>query len=269
MPESTLNLDQFDLEAEVADFAGYGLGPHFGQAKWDEIKQNRIDRSVKSGLRMVYFTREMEGVPGAYDWSFLRPTSHLTLANGTNLVRLPDDCGGLSGSIIPASTSGEAEFSVAITGYSEVYGARGRQSSAVGRPAMAYCEAIRGVAQDRSSRYQLQVYPTADRDYSLQVWYYLLPDATSTSLPFVYGGAAHAETFKSAVRAAYERDFDNVMNGPEWMRFLEQLRASIAYDRKFKPLTIGQNRDRSDDYGYGIRHGCQTIDFFVNGVPLQ
>lgn len=268
MPESTLTLDQFQLEAEVGDYAGYGLGARFENRAWTTDQQSRITRSVHSGLRSVYFTQEMEGIPGAYEWSFLRPTSELTLAEDSSSLLLPDDFGGIQGDIIPASTSGESQFPIAITGPGELYKARSLSSDCTGRPMMAFVEAIKGTSLTKSNRYRLQVYPIADQDYTLRVWYYLLPNATSASLPHVYGGAAHAETFKWACKAAYAMDFEP--GNPETPvtvgRFVERLRASIAYDRRFKPVTIGRNRDYSDDVGCYEPHLLNEIAFDVNGV---
>ncbi len=270
MPEPTLNLPRKELHSQIGDFAGYGFGPDFGDAEWSDTQFLRIRRSTDAGLRMFYFTREMEGVPGAYSWSFLRPTSTITLASGATMALLPDDFGGLETKVIPASTSGESEFGIPVVGVGEMYTARAASPNRVGRPQMAAIEPMRGVSPEESSRYTLQIDPTSDADYTLQIWYFLLPDALTTIRPWVYGGAAHAETIKAACRAAYERDYDGGGNGAEWQRFVEQLRASIAYDRRLKPLTIGRNRDMSDGYEFPWNQhdhdANETMPFLVNGI---
>lgn len=261
--ESGLTLSQFDLEAEVGSFAGHGLGERFGDPEWPDDVQRDITRAVKSGLRLVYFTQELPGIPGGYSWSFLQPTSEIAISSGVETVPLPDDFGGILGDVIPIGSSGTAYTPVPIVGPGQLYQARALSSTQTGRPTMAMIEPLRGTTPQRGNRYQMRVWPIPDGDYTANVWYYLLPNATSDSLPFVYGGAAHAETFKAACRASWELDMDNT-RGPEWERFVERLRTSIAIDRRNKPLVLGPNLDRSDG-DYDDLHNGRTV-FTVNGV---
>lgn len=268
--ESTLTLNLYDLEAEVGDYAGFGIGARFKETAWSENQESRISRAVNSGVRNVYYTQEMEGVPARYDWSFLRPTSTVSLGSGDTTVPLPDDFNGMLSDSIPASGSGEYHWPIAIVGLGDLYRARSTASTTTGRPCMAYVEPIKGTAPDRSGRYRLQVYPTSDQAYSLQIWYEVAPNALTDALPFLYGGPALSECFKAAVRSSYERDFDNLPpTAPEQTNFRIQLRAAIAGDRKFKPISAGYCGDRSDDrYGWdgGQVHGIYGIPFYLNGV---
>src|SRR5450755_2360306 len=144
MPESTAGMSNTDLQSEVGSFAGYGVGAAFGDSDWDDSQQLRIDRCVRAGCRMVYFTREMEGVPGGYSWSFLKPTSQISLSAGASAITLPDDFGGLESNLIPASGSGESEFTIAVCGAGEIYRERSMAPNNTGRPRIACIEAKRG-----------------------------------------------------------------------------------------------------------------------------
>lgn len=266
--ESTLALDKFQLEAEIGRSAGFGRGERYGSNAWDEDQLDDIAISLDSGLRMVYFTSPIPpDVPASYDWTWFQPTANITLPAGQETIPAPADFGGLNGRIIPASTDGSVQFPVAVVGREHLYGARASGSTSTGRPRMLYIEPKKGVQPGKSSRYQFQVFPIPDQEYTLQVWYYTIPDAPTEMLPYVYGGAPHAETFKAAVRAAYERYCLNIPAGPEMLIFVDRLRASVAYDRKFKPVTLGPNLDRSD-YGWdwNPHHRQDFVPLYVNGV---
>lgn len=273
--ESTLAIDKFMLESEAGDSAGFGPGKRFGGREWDADQTRLIDRSVNSGLRNVYFTTEIVDargkvvVPSAYDWTWFQPTSTIVLPEGEQTIPTPADYGGLNGRIIPASSDGSMQFPVAVVGREALFGMRNTSPDSTGRPSMIYVETLKSMQPGRSNRYQFQVYPIPDADYTLQVWYYTTPNAPTEMLPFVYGGATHAETFKAAVRAAYERYCLNIKDGPEWATFEERLIASVAADRRFKPVTIGPNIDRSDwnEFDYNPHYQRDFVPLTVNGVP--
>lgn len=267
--ESTLSTDLYRLQAEVGDSAGFGRGPRFGQDEWDDVQKGQIDASVETGLRWVYYTLEVLGpggevmIPADYDWSFMAPKRTLTLESGANEVLLPDDFGGLRGTIIPVAL-GRCFYTVRIVGEQDLYTRRNNAPSQTGPPQLAYVEWIPGTTIQHGQRAKLSVYPTADQDYPLQVWYDVLANALSSALPYVYGGAAHAETFLAAVRAAYEQKYKSGGDGREQAKFVERLRASVQRDRKFKPVHIGKNLDRSDGAYYGQTQ--PTIQFDYEGV---
>jgi hypothetical protein len=267
--ESTLAVDLYRLQREVGDQAGFGFGPRYGGDEWDSVMAIQIESSVETGIRSVYQTQEVFGpdgtpiIPADYDWSFMAPKKTLTLASGANEVMLPDDFGGIRGTIIPVQ-SGRCFYRVRIVGEEDLYSRRNTLTSQTGPPQMAYVEWIPGTTIQRGQRAKLSIFPTADQEYPLQIWYDVLANALSSALPYVYGGAAHAETFLAAVRAAYEDKYLKGGNGKEKATFLERLRASIQRDRKFKPVHIGKNLDRSDGDYYGRVE--PTIAFDYEGI---
>lgn len=263
----TLELDFFDLQAEAGDFAGYGFGDNqrFNDTKWTDDQLRRINKVVNAGVRSVYFTEELEDIPGSYPWSFLRPRAAFTLLNGTNSVPMPDDSNGILGEIIPVTVNTGATVNVKVVDYSTLYSARSQSPTQTGSPRIAYQAPVKDLAA--GGRWTLEFFPIADADYALQVWHEISPKAPSAQRPRLYGGPPMAETFKQAVRAAYEQDYDGV-RGPETDRFIERLRAAIAADRKHQPLVLGRNLDRSDDIHLGrpVVHGAWGTPLSVNGV---
>lgn len=270
MPDRSLELGLNELEAEVGDFAGFGRGNNFGEEAWSADQQRQITSSVDSGCRMVYFTEEMDGIPGSYPWSFLQPRSTIALTEGEQTLELPPDFAGLLGDVIPASTAGAAEYRIAIVPYDSLFAARAMNSTMTGRPYMACVTPAKGTTADRGTRWQLELYPINDADRTLQVWYTINPTALTEQKPHPHGGAAMSETFKAAVRAAYEIDFDGEKQGVEAARFYNRLRAAIAADRRNKAMRVGYNGDASDD-PYTARpglHGEWGVPLEVNGVTI-
>jgi hypothetical protein len=117
--------------------------------------------------------------------------------------------------------------------------------TAAGRPIMAAEQQVKGTSPTKSNRCQLVVYPIPDAEYTLRIAYYILPDFLTVTNPYPYGGAAHAETMKAAARAAAELYLDNAP-GAENANYLMCLAASISYDRRHAPKSLGINSDRSD-----------------------
>jgi hypothetical protein len=275
MPDGKLELDLYDLQAEVGDYAGFGVGARFGDKAWNADQVRRITKSVHSGCRMVYYTQSLsdpngkpiDDIPAGYMWSWRQPRITLAIPEGADEIPLPRDFEGFVDDIIPAST-GTAQWPVRIVDYGAVYRLRAQSPSQTGRPMYAAEQIAQGVTPTQGSRSTLQVYPTTDAAYTLQLWVELAPGPLTDEFPVPYGGAALAETFKAAVRSAYEQDFDNKRD-VETARFVERLRAAIAADRKHKPLHLGYNGDRSDsvDYLRPLQHGSDWgVPFTVNGV---
>jgi hypothetical protein len=248
VPESTLALKLTDLQGEVGWFLGWGRGPDNDEEAWTPAKQRDIKSCVETCLRNIYFQASVDPRDTAYQWSFLRPAADIPFLTGTRSSHLPDDFGGFEGEFAVSrvtSPQGGLFMPVPIVSEAQLDERYAMVPSATGRPIMAAERILKGTTATRSSRSELYVYPQATEDYTLRVRYSILPDYLTSLNPFPYGGAAHAETFKAAARAAAELFLDN-QPGPENANYLRALAASINYDRRHQPKTLGKNYDRSD-----------------------
>lgn len=272
--ESNFALKKDQIDSEIGDFAGFGVGSARGSKEWNTQQVYRINEARRHGLDLFYRTQEVKGqdgrivVPGSYEWSFLKPTSELTLAEGETTIKLPDDFGGIHGDMIPVSTDGTAQLRVPIMGLGDIYRARAQSPDQVGVPVACCLEWMKTTSAEQGQRAQLLVYPTADTDYTFSVWYSILGDALTDARPYAYGGAAHSQTIIAACKAAYEIHRDN-SRGQMWAFFVERLVASVEYDRKFKAQHLGVMRDRSDDrVDRGFR-GPTISRVTYNGNPMS
>lgn len=236
--ESTLAVPKVELERALGVWAGFGRGESFGDRAWSDQQQSRITDSVNSGLRSIYFC--------GYDWSFLHPVTTLSLAESGNTIDLPDDFGGLEGSVTVASSDAGSFEPLKVVGEGAIRAEYARTPSMTGRPGWCAVRPIKGTTALSGQRFQLYVYPTANAAFTLSITYYILPNALKDESPYAYGGAPHAETLIAAARAAYERDYDDMIDGPQQRYFAQRLQQSIAYDRKLKSPHLGYNGDASD-----------------------
>lgn len=245
--DSTLNAAFVDLKAEVGHFLGYGRGlDKFGDREWSRRQLADIERSVQGGLRNFYHC--------GFDWSFLHPTTSLTLESDANTVDLPDDFGGLEGRIIASLASGTLTCYLSDGPAIDVYKREKASPDATGAPQFLCKEPRSRPNLSQSTKWRLRVYPLADQDYTLTLQYYILPDYLDGSHPYAYGGAAHAETLLTSCLAVAEKIIDNTADVMA-MAFKEKLAQSIDIDRRHQPQTLGLNIDRSDEYrsGHGFK----------------
>ncbi len=272
--ESNFAVTKDQIDSEIGDFAGFGVGSSRGSKTWNAQQVYRIDEARRHGLDLFYRTQEVKGPDGrtlvqaAYDWSFLKPTSELSLASGTNTITLPDDFGGIQGDIIPVSTDGTAQWRVPIMGIGDIYRSEAQSPDQTGVPVACCVEWSKTTSAGQGQRARLRVYPTADDDYTFSVWYSILGDALTDAKPYAYGGAAHSQTIIAACKAAYEIHRDN-SRGQMWAFFVERLVMSVEYDRKFKAQNLGILQDRSDDRVQRNFRGPSLSRVTYNGNPMS
>jgi hypothetical protein len=177
----------------------------------------------------------------------MRPVASIAFVQGTRSSDLPDDFGGFQDefAVSRASGTGGTYLPVPIVSEGQIDQRYAMSPSVTGRPLMAAERVTKGTTMTKSNRSELYVYPQATEDYTLRIGYYILPDYLTTLNPYPYGGAAHAETMKAGARAAAELFLDNEP-GPEMENYQRALQASINYDRRHQPKTLGKNYDRSD-----------------------
>lgn len=253
--ESTLTLRWTDLQAEAGRFLGWGPDA----AGWDAAKLDRIDNCVQSALRRFYF--QAVSAPGEpfHGWTFLKPVATVQLTRNQQTAALPDGFGGFEGLATVALAGAAGGYWPIDQRHEEqlraLYAAA---PTTTGRP-LYYAEqqSAGGPSTVGANRAELLVYPLPDNDYFLRVPYYVLPDYLTAARPYCYGGAAHAETMKAGVRAAAELLLDGVA-GPEDANYRQAVAASVAYDRRHQPKTLGVNTDPSDLMMHRRRLGAGT-----------
>lgn len=267
MPESTLSLTFQELEAFVGEFLGFGNGANFGDTAWPTRSQAKITKAVKAGIRMFYYPAPLPGDAASYDWSFIRQTRNLAFATGDTFVQLPDDFGGLEGPIHLVD-SNRILCSIEQTNEQRLDGFYSNFPDRTGGPEFCAIRQNSTTSQANGQRAQLYIYPAADVDYTVQIFYYILPDALSTTFPYALGGATHAETIKTACLAAAELD-QNYEKGVRYEQFIERMRASVSLDRRYKPQTFGYNADTGYNRGnrYGRWPGEVQVPITWDGVP--
>lgn len=249
---------------------GYGRGADFSETAWSTRTASLLDQFVSSGLRQFYMPPSVDQSGVSYDWSFLHPVASLTLSSGERSVALPDDFGGIEG---PITLSSSASQVWEIGQYNEAM-VRTKFAAfpdSTGPPEMVAISPQRGTSLTKGQQNNLAVFPEADQDYTFEFQYYITPDALTGSRPYAYGGAVHAETILASCKAAAELDLDDLVNGPQRMKFMERLAVSISLDRRMKPQKFGYNADRSDEKWNGRRKrwGLNNTTITFNGATAE
>lgn len=239
--ESTLSLSLTDLRKEVGWF---WLGERTS-SNWSSDETTQIDEIINSGLRQFYHPAPTQIAPKGHKWTFLEPTTTLTTSADDYDYNLSADFGGLLGSITYAGTDNRW-FPVEMTGENRIRLLRQRDFTDVNSdPKLA---AIRPKSSDGSNgqRFELLLWPTPDKAYTLSYKYHALANKLTTGNPYPLGGEAHAETILESCLAVAETRMDNVA-GIHSAAFQSRLNASISYDRKLHtPERMGYNGDGSD-----------------------
>lgn len=238
MAEPTLAEDRSGIRSKV----GYHLGYQRDATAWNDDQADDVDACLQSGQRMVYNC--------GYDWAWLKPVAALTLAEGASSVRLPDDYAAADGPVVVSTADSSWSISLLLGPWQPIYEGRARQADRTGPPLCLSHQPVKGTSLATGQRFEFQVFPAADQDYTLTFAYRVNADAFDAANPFPYGGAQHAELFLQACKAAAERDIDNIPPGTpaavHQASFGQMLEQAKQLDRRTKPHTVGYNRDMSD-----------------------
>ncbi len=253
---ATLEAAFAELQSDVGHYLGYGRT----SGSWSTAQADNVAMVLRSGLRQFYHC--------GYDWSFLKPVAALTLTQGESSVPLPPDYAAADGpAAVGVASSGSAYRPLPFGPWQPVYQWRVRQPDTTGPP-QYLCEGpTKGTGAGLGQRMRLDVWPTADQDYTLTFAYRLNPLALDGTLPYAYGGAQHAQTLLQSCKAAAERDLDGIREdqGPQQVTFKRMLEESQVLDRRSKPHTVGYNRDRSD----ARRRGWNTAPRQLPPIVVQ
>jgi len=239
--ESTLSLNLTSLRKELGWF---WLGERTA-ANWTADEITQLDDMIASGLRNFYHTPPTQNTPKGYKWSFMEPTTTLSLVANTADYTLSANFGGLIGEMT-YSADDNRWFPIETTGEHRIRTLRQRDYSSISSdPKLA---AVRPISSSGSNgqRFQLMLYPKPDTAYTLSYRYHALPNQLTAANPYPMGGAAHAETILESCLAIAESRMDNNA-GIHAAAFQQRLAASIAFDTQMHtPEHMGYNGDGSD-----------------------
>ncbi len=235
----TLAVGYNDLKDAVATFLGYDPA-HLAEG---QIAQ--VDGYIQSGVRNFYYPpKSAEAVDENFEWSFIRQSGSLSVVSGVSTYALPDGFGRVAGQIAVADDIGPT---IPVIPYGDIVKMRSRGET--GRPRFAAVVSSQSFGSRGQSK-QIHLYPTPDRDYSLD----FVCDADTgkidpVSRPFPLGGAMFSELVtESCLAVAEQRANDE--EGLHSKKFLELLVSMIARDRKGSAQSFG---DIGDPEGRG---GC-------------
>jgi len=261
MAEPNLNLTIEQIKSKLGSFAGWGRGNVlYSDKAWSAKQQAEIDDAAQSGLRRFYFPAPVDDSGSSYNWSFLTPVSTVLLATGASTVLLPDDFGGIEGKLTIQTTSTTKQpWRIDWRNEGQIREMYAVTPTRSGCPMYAVVRPLKGTEVNRSQKWELFIFPLADKDYTIQLTYYVNPNYLDGTTPYAYGGAQHSETILESCLAVMEERLDDASN-VHASAFASRLLASISMDRRNKPAKMGYNGDRSDNansvnqwrYGSGV-----------------
>jgi len=251
MAESGLSLGFTDLKAAVGRLLGYGSV----SANWSAAQLAEIVGIVQTGYRRVLYPPSIvEGAAG-YQWTFLRPTSTLTITSAAADYSLPDDFGSLVGGfhyaedvylpmvqVVPLSTILDARSGSNRTGDPEFVATRFKSSDG-----------------SRGQRQEALFYPAPDQTRVLSYSYDAYQGALSDSYPYPLGGMQMSELYKESCLAIVEVDYLD-QPGPHFETFKALLADAIARDRKHGARRFGNMGNPSEITTDVFKRGGQLHD---------
>jgi hypothetical protein len=257
MADSTLVSDYADLQSEVGFFLGYGRGAAAGDLAWTEAQERTIDAAVREGLRRFYFF--------GHPWSFLRPVGEFKLLSGQSTIACPPDWGGHYDPLI-VKDSGSRSSALRFGLIGSVYRMHAERPDVTGRPVMVCEEPWSDPDHSKGQRFRLHFWPAADGDYTVQVQYYLAPDALSGTLRYAYGGPQFAQARIDACLAAAELQVDG-QAGPRERAWQQSVAAAVVLDSRNKPMNLGRNT--TPDWDGSVWEGQRITRVTYNGSPMS
>ena len=214
-------------------------------ADWQEYHRNAVDSTIEDGLRMVYTPPPIPPWP-PHSWSFLFPTTEITLEANTRWYPLPDDFGSFAqGEAITFADDGDTYPPIKITSESYLR----RMESLVDTTAIPVYAAPRLIQSGNEDvdRWELGFDPTPNSQYRVSLRYHATPRMIHEDAPYPVGGAVIPQSILLAcLAAAEEREYDQ--RGPRYESFVTQLRADIEEDSRRGPNTVGYNTNGGSEW---------------------
>lgn len=201
---------------------------------------------VKSGY-MQFLT--------AYDWTFRRRYSTITMEPAKYIYEMPEDFGGMRTKFCftretgypPLDERSEQEIIELRTygeynAYPEVYSVRAGQYNPQG-----------------GQRYESMFWPTPSADYELYYSYFYMPAMMSNDTDVPMGGAEVSEAILRSCIAAAEDESDEVV-GPQAAKAQVEIAKAVAADKLREPKQLGYMHDGTRFNSWEIARGSTRIN---------
>jgi len=228
MAESTYSLDKEALDERIGHFLGHGATT----GNFSTGQQANIDRVREEGLMNFY---------NAYDWTFLTPSTTLSITADDYDIDLPDNFGWILGSF--HYSTDDAYNTLKMTSVGRIMELRAG-SDATGIP-REFAISVKSNDASTTARYEVLLYPTPGSAYTLNYRYNVIRDAITTT-QYPLGGALFRTVMTEACLAAAEAQLDDTI-GLHENRYRMMLQDSIRIDKMNKPKFFGKNLDYSDE----------------------
>ena len=238
MAESGLSIGVSELRAEVGYLLGYGRT----SANWSTAQLSEINGLVASGVRRVYFPPAIDQSVLAYEWSWLRPTTTLSVVSGTSDYDLSDDFGRLVGALYYPDEEYKAPLAVVSVG--KILAMRSYQAL-TGYPKYA---ATRFKDSDGSGgqRQEILLYPEPDDDWEMVYQYEAFSGTLTDTYPYPLGGMKLAELYIESCLAVAESRINDEL-GIHTQTYQALLVDAVARDRRNDATYYGQMGHRDSE----------------------
>lgn len=243
-----LGLTFLELKRYVGRYLGFDRDP----TNWSANESTDVNDVIKDGLRLFYRPPRLPEEGKAYQWSFLRPHGNVTMMPSQDDYLMPEDFAGIDGALYFVQAD-FATIEVTIVNEHRIRALRQRHWYNTTQYYPRYAAIIPNQTEGESTqRYTMMVWPKPDNSYTMNYKYFARQRCMGEDTEVPLGGGEHAETIKAACIAAAEAHLDDEV-GPKRAIFLDNVRASVDFDRKASsPETLGynDNNECSGHYGY-------------------
>lgn len=217
---------------ELRRAVGRQLGFDRNPSNWDANQIQDVADIVKAGQWHFYWPPSLEtSAPSTpHLWSFLCVSHQISLSDDTAAYELPDDFVRMQSGFTFGSDGNYNRLAII-----EDEQLRSMQSKSYVKGIPRYA-AIRA-RNDRSDEgYELAVYPTPDRAFTIEFRYEKLPSEINAGNQYHLGPAVHSKLLVSACLMEADRTLNPESISPDGglqaQQFFRQLSASIAVDRQ-------------------------------------
>ena len=167
--------------------------------------------------------------PMGHEWTFLRKTGTLSVADTTLNTLLPDGFGGKLHSV-NYDTQATGKVKLREIGIDELFAIRANETAADSHPRYFAWRPLETFASGTGQRYEILVHPESSGGHTLRIEYRHNPDKLTPANNHCVGGMEHSQLVLAAVllTAAEKYELDSL---PIWtQRYQQRLQAAILAD---------------------------------------